>query len=151
MYRKAAQRGSILFFSMTCLSRISEMYEYSLESYLSVFKKSLQKSKKDNIIRIRLNNIIEKLTTLVYDYTCLGIFEKHKILYSFKMTTMIMEHEPEFEIDNQEVDFFLKGNTSLDAIRQPKPFAWLNDVGWKDMERLIDIKEDFSELRSDIV
>ena len=136
---------------MTCLSRISEMYEYSLESYLSVFKKSLQKSKKDNIIRIRLNNIIEKLTTLVYDYTCLGIFEKHKILYSFKMTTMIMEHEPEFEIDMQEVDFFLKGNTSLDAIRQPKPFAWLNEVGWKDMDRLIDIKEDFSELRSDIV
>jgi len=31
----------------------------------------------------RLRNIIDKLTLNVYDYTCLGVFEVHKLMFSF--------------------------------------------------------------------
>jgi dynein heavy chain len=41
-YIDVAWRGSILFFSMAGLSAISEMYEYSLSSYLQVFYQSLK-------------------------------------------------------------------------------------------------------------
>ena len=44
-YKNVAMRGAILFFAMTGLSNISEMYEYSLSSYLEVFKKSLETAK----------------------------------------------------------------------------------------------------------
>jgi len=37
-FQPAAMRGSILFFSMTGLSNISKMYEYSLSNYLRVFR-----------------------------------------------------------------------------------------------------------------
>jgi len=106
-----------------------------------VFKKALEKSKKDNIIQTRLKNIIEKLTTLVYDYTCLGIFEKHKLMYSFQMTTMIMEYEG--SLIKAELDFFLKGNTSLEDVSNPKPFVWLNEIGWKDLDKLVDLGEEY--------
>jgi dynein heavy chain, axonemal len=82
-YAEVAWRGSILFFSITGLSNISEMYEYSLSSYMSVFMNSLKLSRKDSILQNRLRNIKEKLTMLVYDFTCMGIFEKHKLMYSF--------------------------------------------------------------------
>jgi len=36
-YSPAAKRGAILFFTMTALSSISEMYQYSLSAYLQVF------------------------------------------------------------------------------------------------------------------
>jgi dynein heavy chain len=36
-YSPVAKRGAILFFAMSGLSSISEMYEYSLSSYLQVF------------------------------------------------------------------------------------------------------------------
>jgi dynein heavy chain len=36
-YSPVAKRGAILFFAMSSLSSISEMYEYSLSSYLTVF------------------------------------------------------------------------------------------------------------------
>lgn len=36
-YSPAAKRGAILFFAMSCLQAISDMYEYSLSSYLEVF------------------------------------------------------------------------------------------------------------------
>ncbi len=74
-YSPAAKRGAILFFAMTSLSSISEMYEYSLSSYLTVFNNSLRDARKDTILENRLRNIIDKLTLNVYEYTCYGIFE----------------------------------------------------------------------------
>ena len=35
-----------------------------------------------------------------------------------------------------ELDFFLKGNTSLDAVEMKKPYPWLSDNGWKDIQKL---------------
>ena len=66
-YVTVAKRGAILFFAMAGLSRISEMYEYSLTSYLEVFRKALATSRKDNILQNRLRNIKEKLTQSVFD------------------------------------------------------------------------------------
>ncbi len=90
-YTPAARRGAILFFAMCGLSRISQMYEYSLGSYLIVFNNSLRDAKKDPVLETRLRAIIDKLTLNVYEYTCLGIFEIHKLMFSFHMTIMIIE------------------------------------------------------------
>jgi dynein heavy chain len=130
-YEVVAWRGSILFFSMSGLSTISEMYEYSLSSYMTVFMNALQTSRKDSILQNRLRNIMEKLTMLVYDFTCMGIFEKHKLMYSFQMVTMIMDGAQ--SLNKVELDFFLKGNTSFDAIEVKKPYTWISDNGWKDI------------------
>jgi dynein heavy chain len=130
-YKEVAWRGSILFFSISGLSAISEMYEYSLSSYMTVFMNSLSTSRKDNILQNRLRNIKDKLTMLVYDFTCMGIFEKHKLMYSFQMVTMIMDGDN--SLNKVELDFFLKGNTSLDPVEQKKPATWLSDNGWKDI------------------
>jgi dynein heavy chain len=92
-YTPVAKRGAILFFSMVGLSVISEMYEYSLTSFLQVFNNSLKEATKNPILDNRLRSIIDKLTLNVYDYTCLGIFEVHKLMFSFQMTLSIQEGE----------------------------------------------------------
>lgn len=33
----------------------------------------------------KLDNIITLLTALAYDYTCMGIFEKHKDMFAFQL------------------------------------------------------------------
>ena len=33
----------------------------------------------------------EALTFDVYNYTCLGLFEKHKLMFSFQMTIKVLE------------------------------------------------------------
>lgn len=134
LYEGVAWRGSILFFSIQGLSQISEMYEYSLNSYMAVFLNALNLSKKDSILKNRLKNITDKLTMLVYDFVCMGIFETHKLMYSFQMTTMIMDNAN--DLDLIELDFFLKGNTSLEAIESKKPYKWISENGWKDMQKL---------------
>lgn len=40
------------------------------------------------------------------------------------------------ELNTIELDFFLKGNTSLDAVERKKPGTWISDNGWKDIQKL---------------
>lgn len=44
-YKSCAKRGAILFFTMSGMSSISSMYEYSLSSFLVVFNNALKQSK----------------------------------------------------------------------------------------------------------
>jgi len=50
------------------------------------------------------------------------------------MVTMIMDGAK--ELNQIELDFFLKGNTSLDSIERKKPGPWVSDNGWKDIQKL---------------
>jgi len=39
-------------------------------------------------------------------------------------------------LNRTELDFFLKGNTSLEPVEDAKPYPWMTDNGWKDMQKL---------------
>ena len=58
------------------------------------------------------------------------------------MVTMIMDGDN--ELNKVELDFFLKGNTSLDPIEVKKPYQWLSDNGWKDIQKLNGLEEVWS-------
>jgi dynein heavy chain len=49
------------------------------------------------------------------------------------MTTMILDGDD--QLNRAEMDFFLKGNTSLDEV-EAKPFKWISANGWKDAVKL---------------
>jgi dynein heavy chain len=146
-YTPVAKRGSILFFSMTTLSTINTMYEYSLGSYMDVFVSSLREAPMDSLVETRLANIIDTLTYNLYCYVCTSMFETHKLMYSFHMTSKLLFSEG--KLDRGHLDMFLKGNLSLDDPSVPKPFEWLPDAGWKDIDKLVE-NESFTNLATDI-
>ena len=37
------------------------------------------------------------------------------------------------------MDFFLKGNMSLEKAHRHKPYDWLPDQGWQDLTRLVQL------------
>ncbi|KAG8225247.1 hypothetical protein J437_LFUL008784 [Ladona fulva] len=100
--------------------------EYSLDAYIKVFIHSLHKALPDTHLVNRLQNIIETLTNQVYDYGCTGLFEKHKLVFSFQMSVKL-----EINLKNitvQELDFFIKGNISLDPPKRPCPAECMDSV-----------------------
>jgi dynein heavy chain len=105
-YRRAAKRGAILFFVLADLSTINTMYQYSLSSYLEVFEYALRKATPDANLDKRLKNIMQTLTLNVYNYGCIGIFEKHKLLYSFQITVKLEQDRK--NVRQEELDFFIK-------------------------------------------
>lgn len=133
-YRPVAKRGAILFFVLADMAAVNSMYQYSLISYLEVFVYSLKRAIPDPTLVKRLKNIIVMLTKNVYEYGCVGIFEKHKLLYSFQITTRIQQSTD--NISQLELDFFIKGNVSLEKSSVPNPAKWLAPSGWEDILKL---------------
>ncbi|CAE7939013.1 DHC1, partial [Symbiodinium sp. KB8] len=120
---------------MSGLSNIMKMYEISLDSFLVVFRRSLAQAKRDTAnVQNRLRYVIKETTEQMYDYTCTGIFERHKLMFSFQMTIMIMEGED--RLNRTELDLFLKGDTSLEGPAAAKPLDWMTDAGWKDLLKI---------------
>ncbi|XP_041585454.1 dynein heavy chain 10, axonemal isoform X1 [Vulpes lagopus] len=148
-YRPAARRGAILFFVLSEMALVNAMYQYSLIVFLEVFGLSLKKSLPDSILMKRLRNIMDTLTFNIYNYGCTGLFERHKLLFSFNMTIKI--EQAEGRVPQEELDFFLKGNISLEKSQRKKPCAWLSDQGWEDIMLLSEMfSNDFGNLPDDI-
>uniref|UniRef100_A0A8C2AJS1 Dynein heavy chain 10, axonemal-like n=1 Tax=Cyprinus carpio TaxID=7962 RepID=A0A8C2AJS1_CYPCA len=152
-YRPAAKRGAVLFFVLAEMALVNTMYQYSLASFLEVFDLSLYKSMPNAILPTRLKNIMDTLTQNVYNYGCTGLFERHKLLFSFNMTIKIEQGEGRAPQD--ELEFFLKGrsfrNTSLPLFKRKKLCDWLPDQGWEDIVRLMELfPNEFGTLADDI-
>ncbi|XP_021370512.1 dynein heavy chain 10, axonemal-like isoform X1 [Mizuhopecten yessoensis] len=148
-YRPAARRGAILFFILAEMSSINTMYQYSLASYLEVFEFSLRKSMPDSILQKRLRNIMDTLTHNMYNYGCTGIFEKHKLMFSFQITIKLEQDRG--KVTQAELDFFIKGNIALEKSKRKRPFAWFPEAGWEDCIRLVDVLPDkFGSILEDI-
>ncbi|KAL0279460.1 UNVERIFIED_CONTAM: hypothetical protein PYX00_001008 [Menopon gallinae] len=148
-YRSVAKRGAILFFLLSDMAMVNPMYQYSLNSYLEVFAYSLRRALPETVLSKRLRNIIGTLTKNVYDYGCTGIFEKHKLLYSFQMTMKLDLSENKITLP--QVNFFIKGNVSLEKSLKAPPAKWLPWRCWEDVLRLAtDFPDKFGSLPEDI-
>ena len=84
------------------------------------------------------------------DPSVAGLFEKHKLLFSFQMTVKIEEGEGRMQRDLLE--FFAKGNTALERSPAAKPFEWLPEQAWHDMTKLQCLSTDsvFASLAEDV-
>jgi len=67
--------------------------------------------------------------------TCRGLFEHHKLLFSFHMCVKILDAQD--KIIPREYAFLLRGGIVLDRENQPdKPVPWLPDEAWDNVTEL---------------
>jgi len=55
---------------------------------------------------------------------------------------MIMDGDD--ALNKEELDFFLKGNTSLEEVEAKKPYVWMSNNAWKDIQKLNGLNESWS-------
>lgn len=53
-------------------------------------------------------------------------------------------------LNRAELDFFLKGNQSLSEVENPKMYKWIPEQGWKDLEKLVAIGDEYKNLIDDL-
>lgn len=135
-YRPSAKRASILFFVLNDISKIDPMYQFSLDAYIGLFNISISKSVKLANLDARIESINEYHTYATYRYTCRGLFERHKLLFSFHMNAKILEAANKLNI--QEYSFFLRGGQVLDrSLQVPNPAAeWISARAWDNITEL---------------
>ena len=115
-YSPIATRASILFFVLRDLSNLDTMYQFSLSFYISLYEQSIEKSEKHPDLETRIKNLNDYHTLSVYRKTCLGLFEKHKLMFSFYLAVKIMDGNG--QLNHAQYDFLLKGGIVLDRQEQ---------------------------------
>ncbi|KAL4648151.1 dynein heavy chain 9, axonemal-like [Arapaima gigas] len=143
-YRPAAARASLLYFIMNDLSKIHPMYQFSLKAFSVVFQKAVLKAPPDEVLKQRVANIIDNITSSVYQYTTRGLFECDKLTYTAQLAFQILLMNK--EIKPTELDFLLR-YPAQPGVTSPVDF--LSNQSWGGIKALSAMDE-FRNLDRDI-
>ena len=87
-YSIIGQLTSALYFSILKLRSLNPMYEFSLDSYITIFNAAIIEVK--NLVpknkgtqHIRIQNILDAFKRLIYKEINRSLFVKHKMIFSF--------------------------------------------------------------------
>jgi dynein heavy chain len=137
-YRPLATRGSLLYGVVAQLAGIDPMYQYSLQFFKQLFVSTLQRtsSPDDMPVEERVQLLIGAVTTTTYNVICRGLFERHKLLFSFLLNAAFLRHAG--SIPDDEWTFFLRGSAGQapPADFPPRP-EWLAQKQWNEIAFLV--------------
>ncbi|XP_062985188.1 dynein axonemal heavy chain 6 [Elgaria multicarinata webbii] len=128
-YRPVATRGSVMYFVIASLSEIDPMYQFSLKYFKQLFNTTIETSEKNDVLELRLAILLSQTLYATYTNVSRGLFEQHKLIYSFMLCIEIMRQKE--ELTDDEWNFFLRGAAGLDKERPEKPhIPWLEENSW---------------------
>ncbi|XP_053056801.1 dynein axonemal heavy chain 6 isoform X1 [Acinonyx jubatus] len=128
-YRPVATQGSVMYFVIASLSEIDPMYQYSLKYFKQLFNTTIETSVKSDDLEQRMEILLEQTLLTAYVNVSRGLFEQHKLIYSFMLCVEIMRQQE--SLTDAEWNFFLRGSAGLEKERPPKPeVPWLHNAMW---------------------
>lgn len=131
-YRPVATRGSILYFVIADLAEIDSMYQFSLKYFKNLFNTCIQESEKSDDLQTRIAILCKNSTFSTFANVSRGLFEAHKLIYSFMICIEIMKQQEKISAD--EWNFFLRGSGILRKdLPQKPPARWLSAVMWQSL------------------
>ncbi|KAF6321024.1 dynein axonemal heavy chain 6 [Rhinolophus ferrumequinum] len=138
-YRPIAIQGSVMYFVIASLSEIDPMYQYSLKYFKQLFNTTIETSVTTDDLQQRMEILLEQTLLSAYVNVSRGLFEQHKLIYSFMLCVEIMRQQG--NLTDAEWNFFLRGSAGLEKERPPKPeVPWLLTPMWS---ACCDLEESF--------
>jgi dynein heavy chain len=141
-----------LYFVIADLSFIDPMYQYSLAYFIKLFNNVIETSKKTSDLTERIDILINQITEIIYSNICRGLFNTHKLIFSFSIASRILLKSG--EINLAEWGVLLRG-IILDATAGEKAINLLEEFGvtekqWRMLMNLELISESFLGITDNI-
>uniref|UniRef100_A0A3Q3KJ04 Cytoplasmic dynein 2 heavy chain 1 n=1 Tax=Monopterus albus TaxID=43700 RepID=A0A3Q3KJ04_MONAL len=81
-YLPLAESASKMYFVITDLSKINNMYRFSLASFLRLFQRALQAKKEAENTEARIAALETCLKNMVYEYVCRSLFKADRLMFA---------------------------------------------------------------------
>ncbi|XP_071846316.1 cytoplasmic dynein 2 heavy chain 1-like isoform X2 [Apostichopus japonicus] len=85
-YLPLAENGSTLFFVISDLSKLNNMYRFSLGAYLRLFTRALDSRTDGSNTDMRIQRLIQSLQSLVYQYVCRSLFKADRLMFGLHLS-----------------------------------------------------------------
>ena len=166
-YRVQAAEGAMLYFLLTQLCGIDHMYQYSLDSFVFFFLKSIKKALPADTPEARVLNLRESLRMTIYTWVSRGLFERHKLIFLAQLTFNLLKRgvlggDPSTSSSHAAAGLAQGSGTKvLDShfqflLRGPKkqvtdnPLSWLPLPAWQAVQALSEL-DGFDKFAQDMV
>ena len=104
---------------------------------------AIDKSEPASEIGQRIENLNKFFMEMLYNNICRSLFEQHKLLFSFLLTTRLQVTTGELSMTDYR--FLLTGGISLED-PPPKPADWIPDRCWSEIFRMAKMCEDYAKV-----
>jgi dynein heavy chain len=131
-YRPVATRGSLIYFVIADLGRLDPMYQYSLSYFNKLFNYCIDASEKSDDLQRRLDTLLDYISYFVYLQVSRGLFEAHRLIFSFLIGSSIMRHKGSVQFS--EWNFLLRGAGAMTGQIEvgPNPAEeWVTASSWE--------------------
>ncbi|XP_069495113.1 cytoplasmic dynein 2 heavy chain 1 isoform X2 [Ambystoma mexicanum] len=99
-YLPLAESGSKMYFIISDLSKINNMYRFSLAAFLRLFQRTLLNKQESGNTELRIKSLIKLLKHTVYEYVCRSLFKADQLMFALHFVRgMHPEHFQENEWD----------------------------------------------------
>ncbi|KAJ8737207.1 hypothetical protein PYW07_000478 [Mythimna separata] len=147
-YRTVATRGAVMYFAVAQLADIDPMYQFSLKYFNQIFNLVIEKSEKSDVLEVRLDILRREITLSVYRNVSRGLFERHKLVFSFLLNMAIYLHAG--LVTPEQWNFVLRGPTGSAVVPPKKPaIEALTELMWLSTCHLNETDERFAGIAED--
>ncbi|XP_011495537.1 PREDICTED: dynein heavy chain 6, axonemal [Ceratosolen solmsi marchali] len=146
-YRSVANRGSVLYFVVSNLGIIDPMYQFSLKYLLQIINNVIETSEQSSDLQTRLRILYDEITLSIYTNVSRGLFEKHKIVFSFMTNIAILLNDNIISIS--QWNFLLRGPDQIKIEKKPD-YSTLTDSMWNSANYLSHKFKNFEHLKKDM-
>ncbi|XP_071126281.1 cytoplasmic dynein 2 heavy chain 1-like isoform X2 [Mytilus edulis] len=141
-YLPLAESGSKLYFVISDLAKINNMYRFSLAAFLRLFNRALTAKQDGAGTDHRIKALSQRLKMLVYEYVCRSLFKADRLMFAMHM---VHGTRPELFQENEWEHFtgMLVADVKSDGQR--------GAPSWVDQERgqaVANFRSNFSQLYS---
>lgn len=84
-YLPLATYSSDLFFVISDLSKLNNMYRFSLASFLRLFQRALQNKQDSGSTELRIRALTGSLLSLAYEYICQSLFKADRLMFALHL------------------------------------------------------------------
>ncbi|MFT7803200.1 cytoplasmic dynein 2 heavy chain 1 [Arapaima gigas] len=81
-YLPLAESASKMYFVITDLSKINNMYRFSLAAFLRIFQRALQSKEESRNTEARISLLAGRLKSTVYEYVCRSLFKCDQLMFA---------------------------------------------------------------------